>query len=169
MATFLDVSGLAYFSKFFVFLFVWLAVYAILQYTKAIGQNQGVNVIIGLIVGLLTLFSPIATGVVEYISPWFAVILIFAIFATMALKMMGASSADLAGSQLKTIVGIVVVIILIVGALSYVRDEATLPGENGTSVNYGKSASVIFHPNVLGAIFILIIAVFAIALLTKQK
>ena len=170
MATFLDVSGLAQFSSFFVFLFVWLTVYAILQYTKVLGNNQGISVIIGLVIGLLVLFSPIATGVISFISPWFAVIFIFAILATVGLKVMGATDADIAGSQLKPIVGIVVLLILIIGAVSYVRNEINLPGENETSVDYQKSESVIFHPTVLGAIFILVIAVFTIALLAgKQK
>lgn len=170
MATFLDVSGLEHFASFFVFLFVWLAVYALLQYTKVLGENQGINVILGLIVGLLVLFSPIATGVIQYISPWFAVVFIFAILATVGLKVMGASDTDIAGSSLKTIVGIVIVIILVIGALSYIRGEVTVPGEEGKEADYTESAAVIFHPNILGAIFILIIAVFTIALLAaKQK
>jgi hypothetical protein len=169
MATFLDVSGLETFASFFVFLFVWLAIYAILQYTKVLGENQGINVIIGLIIGLLVLFSPIATGVIRYISPWFAVIFIFAMFATVGLKMMGASEADIANSSIKSIVGIVIIVALIIGALSYVRDEVDLPGENGTSTDLTSSAAVIFHPNVLGAIFILIVAVFTIALLAAKQ
>lgn len=171
MATFLDVSGLEYFSSFFVFLFVWLAVYALLQYTKVLGENQGISVIIGLIIGLLVLFSPIATGVIQYISPWFAVVFIFAIFATVGLKVIGASDADIvATGPLKTLVGIVIVIILVVGALSYIRGEITVPGDNETSTDYSTSTAVIFHPNILGVIFILIVAVFTIALLaTKQR
>lgn len=169
MATFLDVSGLEHFASFFVFLFVWLVVYALLQSTAVIGKNQGINVIIGLIIGLLVLFSPIATGVIQYVSPWFGVVFIFAIFAILALKIMGATNADMASSNIKAIVGIVVILIFIVGALSYIRDEMTLPGENETSVDYSKSTSIIFHPTILGAVFILIIAVFAIALLAAKQ
>ncbi|MFH1642804.1 MAG: hypothetical protein ABIC04_07965 [Nanoarchaeota archaeon] len=170
MATFLDVSGLEHFSSFFVFLFVWLTVYALLQYTKVIGENQGVSVIIGLVVGLLVLFSPIAVGVIEYISPWFAVIFIFAIFASISFKTMGAGDMDMitGGRSLKALIGIVVLIVLIVGSLSYVRNEVTIPGDNETSTDYRSSSAVLFHPSVIGAIFLLIVAVFTIALLTGR-
>ena len=80
MATFLDIAGLQHFSSFFVFIFVWLAVYAILTYSKVLGDNKGIHIVMGLIIGLLVLFSPIATGTIEYIAPWFAVVLIFVIF-----------------------------------------------------------------------------------------
>ncbi len=171
MATFLDISGLEHFSKFFVFLFVWLIVYALLQYTKILGEdkaNQGISVILGLIVALFVLFSPIATGIIQYITPWFAVIFIFIVLAGIGLKMMGASASDIGGPQVKTLIGVVIVIVLIVGSLSYVRDNISVPGDNETSADYSESSNFIFHPSVLGAIFILVIAVFTVALLAKK-
>jgi len=169
MATFLDVSGLAYFSSFFVFVFVWLAVYALLQYTKVLGANKGIDIIIGLVIGLLVLFSPIATSIVEVISPWFAVVFVFILFATLAMKFMGASSADIAGgSSFKLLVGIVVLTIIVVGAIGQVRQKISVPGENETTTEYTKS-NVIFHPKLLGAIFVLAIAVFTIALLAGRQ
>ncbi len=169
MATFLDISGLEHFSSFFVFLFVWLAVYALLQYTKVLGENQqAVNVIIGLIIGLFVLFSPIATGVIQYIAPWFAVILIFIVFINMSAKTMGTGTEIISGPT-KAVVGVVVLLIVVVGALQYIRDEITLPGDNDTTRDYSKSSSVIFHPNMLGAIFILLVAVFTVGLLAAKQ
>ena len=173
MATFLDISGLEYFSKFFVFLFVWLVVYALLQYTKVMGEgadktSQGISIILGLIIGLFVLFSPIATGIIEYIAPWFAVIFVFIVLATVVLKMVGASSSDLGGTQIKTLIGVIIVIVLIVGSLQYVRDNVSVPGDNETSVDYSKTSAVLFHPSILGAIFILVIAIFTVALLAKK-
>ncbi|HLC95898.1 MAG TPA: hypothetical protein VJH97_01080 [Candidatus Nanoarchaeia archaeon] len=169
MATFLDVTALEYFAPFFVFLFVWLAVYALLQYTKVLGQNQAISVIIGLVIALLVLFSPIATGVIQYISPWFAVIFIFAILATVALKVMGATDAEIANAPIRSIVGIIIILVLIIGALNFIRGEVSVPGDNETAIDYGDTAAVIFHPNILGAIFILVIAVFAVALLAAKN
>ena len=169
MASFIDVTALQQFSSFFVFLFVWLAVYAILQATKMLGGNQGISVIIGLVIALLVLFSPLATGVIEFISPWFAVIFIFAIFAGIAFKVIGGSDIDLANSHLGTIVAVVIIIVFIVGALAYVRQQVSIPGENETDNDLTSSVSVIFHPTMLGAIFILIIAVFTVALLTARQ
>ena len=63
------------------------------------------------------------------------------------------------------------VITFIVGFLSYIRDRSLLPGTNETSTelsDYTKSSIVIFHPTVLGAIVVLLIAVFTIALLSGK-
>ncbi len=168
MATFLDITGLQHFSSFFVFIFVWLAVYAILTYARVLGDNKGINIVIGLIIGLLVLFSPIATGTIEYIAPWFAVIFIFVIFATMALKMFGASGIESLGS-LRIVTVIVILVVLVVGALSYVRQQISVPGENETSIDYSKTTTILFHPKILGALFILIIAVFAIVLMAGKQ
>ena len=168
MATFLDIGGLEQFSTFFVFIFVWLAVYAILTYSKVLGDNKAIHIVIGLIIALLVLFSPIATGAIEYIAPWFAVVFIFVIFVTIALKLFGATEAESLGS-LRTITFIVIIIIMVIGALSYVRQQITAPGDNETSIDYSKTTTIIFHPKILGILFILIIAVFTIALMAGKQ
>ena len=168
MATFLDIAGLEQFSTFFVFIFVWLAVFAILTYSRILGDNKAINVIIGLVIGLLVLFSPIATGAIEYIAPWFAVVFVFVIFVTIALRLFGATTAESLGS-LRTITFVVIVIIMVVGTLSYIRQQVTVPGDNETSVDYSKTTTILFHPKILGIMFILIIAVFTIALLAGKQ
>ena len=55
MATFLDVTALQSFSVIFVFVFVWLIVYAILIYTKALGANQFINILIGLLIAFFVI------------------------------------------------------------------------------------------------------------------
>lgn len=169
MATFLDVTGLQYFSNFFVFIFVWLVVYALLGYTKVLGEaNKGINIIIGLVIALLVLFSPIATGAIAFISPWFALAFVLLIFITMTLKIFGASTADIASyGQLKTAFIAFLLLILIVGVFAYIRDQASIP--TGEDVDYTKTASVIFHPKVLGIVFILLIAVFTIVLMAGKQ
>ncbi len=167
MATFLDIAGLQHFSSFFVFIFVWLVVYAILTYSKVLGDNKGINIVIGLIIGLLVLFSPIATGTIEYIAPWFAVVFVFVIFSTIALKMFGAGTETLVSLRLVTMV--VIIIVLVIGALSYVRQQITVPGDNETSIDYGKTTTILFHPKVLGILFVLIIAVFTIVLMAGKQ
>ena len=168
MATFLDISGLQQFSTFFVFIFVWLAIYAILSYSKILGNNKVIHIIIGLVIGLLVLFSPIATGVVEYIAPWFAVVFIFVIFVTMALRLFGASGIESLGS-LRIVTFVVIILIMVVGALSYIRQEVTVPGDDETSVDYGKTTTILFHPKILGIMFVLIIAIFTIVLMAGKQ
>lgn len=165
MATFLDVAGLAQFSNFFVFILVWLGVVAILTATKALGENKSIIWIIGLVVGLLVWLSPIAIGSIRFIIPWFGVIFIFILFIAMATKLFGVSGTQFA--DLKWIVVIIIIIGLVIGALSYIRDESKVVG-NETGTDYSKSTSVIFHPKVMGMAFVLLVAVFTIALLAGK-
>ncbi len=170
MATFLDVSGLEYFSTFFVFIFVWLAVYAILVYTKVFGSNKAISILIGLVIGLFVLLSPTASGVIQYIAPWFAVIFIFIMLISVTSQMFGATGFE-AYASLKWVVLIVIVVTIVVGALSYVRERTVIPGENATSeedIDYSKTTNFFFHPKILGMIFVLAIAVFTIALLSGK-
>lgn len=168
MATFLDISGLEQFSTIFVFIFVWLVVYAIITYSKIVGDNKAIHILIGLVIAVLVLFSPIAIGTIEYIAPWFAVVFIFVIFATIALKLFGATGVESLGS-LRILTFIVIVLIIVVGALSYIREQVTVPGDDGESIDYGKTTTILFHPKILGIMFVMIIAVFTIVLMAGKQ
>ena len=77
-------------------------------------------------------------------------------------------AADIASSaQLKMAFIAFIVLIFVVGLMSYIRDEAEIP--DGEDVDYSKSVSVIFHPKVLGIVFVLLIAVFTIVLMSAKQ
>ncbi len=165
MATFLDVTALQSFSVVFVFLFVWIVVYAILLYTKVLGQNQWINVLIGLLVAFFVIISELATKVVREIAPIFAVILVLVAIVTIASRMVGGSSTALEMPAMKYIVLVILVVALVVGALAVVRENITVP-ERGE--DFAKTSTIIFHPNFLGMLLIFLIAVFTIGLLAAK-
>jgi len=113
------------------------------------------------------LFSPIATGTIEYIAPWFAVVFVFVIFVSVALKLFGAGAESL--DSLRVVTFIVIILVLVVGALSYVREQVTAPGDNETSVDYGKTTTLLFHPKILGIMFVMIIAIFTVVLMAGKQ
>ena len=169
MATFLDVTGLQYFSSFFIFIFVWLVVYAVLLYSKILGDNKFIHALIGFILAWLVLISPLATGAIQYIAPWFGLVFVLVILITVLLKVFGASPLEIeAYAQLKTGAMVIIILILVVGVLSYVREQTVIPGEAEKDIDYSKTVSIIFHPKVIGAVFVLVIAVFTIALLAGK-
>jgi hypothetical protein len=172
VASFLDVTGLAEFSKLFVFILVLLVVYAILAYSKVLGENKAIPWLIAFVLAIFVVVTPIAAGAIAYISPWFVLVFIFIGFITASLKMFGASPADIGSyTSLKWVFMVIVIIIMVVGFLSYIRERTFLPGDNETSTDiseYTKSSIVIFHPTILGAIVVLLIAVFTIALLSGK-
>lgn len=165
MATFLDVTVLENFSVVFVFLLVWIGGYAILLYTRVLGQNQFVNIIISLVIAFFTILSPLATLVIKSILPFIAVGMVLIIIISATSGMFGKVDVDsLPG--LKGIVIVILVVALVVGSLAIVRQNIEVP-ERGE--DFGKISTVIFHPNFLGMVLILLIAVFTIGLLASKQ
>lgn len=168
MATFLDVVGLEYFSNFFVFIFVWLVVYAVFTYTKFFGQNKAIGIIIGLIIGIFVLFSPNTVSLIQYIAPWFAIIFVFVILISVTTKMFGATEIDSLAS-LRVISLILIIITVIVGSIGYIGSKVGVGGnETGEEKDYSKIKNFLLHPKFLGMLFVLLIAVFTVALLAGK-
>jgi len=169
MATFLDVTGLQHFSAIFVFLFVIVAVWALLTYTKVMGEHQWVVGIAAVLIGIFVIISPIATKVVQNVAPWFAVLFVFLVLVTVATKMVGDAQLDF----MKPLFMILVIVILIMGAGTTIRSNIIVPGDNESSVDfnrdYSQTSTIIFHPKFMGMMLILAIAIFTIALLVTNK
>lgn len=165
MATFLDVTGLEHFTSIFVFLFVWIVVYATLLWSKILGHNNFVNVIVGLLLGLFVLLSPIATSIVASTAPFLAVIFVLILLVNIASKMLGGDIESF--PALKGIFLVFIVVVILVGAAVKVREQVNVPSE--TQKDLSKTVNLIFHPTFLGIVLILAIAVFTIALLASRS
>ena len=169
MATFLDVTGLQYFSNIFAFLFVWLLIYALLMYTKIFSNNHWIAALIGLIIGLFTLFTPAVTGAIIAIAPWFALLFVFVMLIGVAGNMFGAGSELTQFPAFKGILFTIIIIIFVVGILGYVRNQISVPEEITEESDFSKITNVVFHPKFIGMVFVMIVSVFTIALLTAKQ
>ena len=165
MATFLDVTGLQYFSSIFVFLFVWLVVYAVLLWTKVLGDNKVIHALIGLLLAIFVLVSPIATSVVADVAPFVAVVFLFIVLISVATTMLGANIE--AFPALRGVLLVFIILIIIVAAGVKVREQANVP--SSTQTDLSKTVNLIFHPTFLGTILVFAIAVFTIALLASRS
>ncbi|MBI2652736.1 hypothetical protein HYX00_04695 [Candidatus Woesearchaeota archaeon] len=166
MATFLDVTGLKHFSSIFVFLFVWLVVFATLSWSKVLGENKFVITLVGLLLGVFTLLSPIATDVVASTAPYLAVVFVFIVLINVASKMLGGADVE-AFPALRGVFLILIIIIIIVAVGVKIREQVDVPSE--TQQDLSKTINLIFHPTFLGTVLILAIAVFTIALLASRS
>jgi len=165
MATFLDVTALANFSVIFVFLLVAISGYGLMIYLRPFGQNQFVYILLSVITAFFVIISPLATLVIKSIAPIMAVVLIFVGLISVASGMFGDVQME-SLSSMKWAVFVILIVALIVGALSIVRENIDVP-ERGE--DFGKVSTVIFHPNFLGLILILAIAVFTVGLLASKQ
>ena len=164
MATFLDVTGLAHFSSIFVFLFVWIVVYATLLWTKILGQNNFVNILVGLLLGIFVIISPLATSIIADIAPFLAVVFVFILLISIASKMIGGDAAGF--PALKGVLLVFIVIIVVIGAAVKIKSNVDVQSKN--SKDFSNSVNLIFHPKFLGMIIIFAVAVFTIALLASK-
>ena len=165
VATFSDVLSLGVIQPLFAFLFITIL---------AVGFSRAVNLphkwmgwAFGILFGLITFLSPTVTGLVTYMVPWFAIIMFFVALIFMIIKYL-AEDAGPGGGQYKGtyfVVGIVIVIFLLIGAVGYIRDRA-LTGQKNPGM---QPALLVFNPTVIGAIIVFAMAAFGIALLTTSS
>ncbi|MBS3170101.1 hypothetical protein J4210_06480 [Candidatus Woesearchaeota archaeon] len=186
MATVLDVGLLQAFDFVFPFIFIWAIVYAVLQKTKATGGSVGIDSIIATVTAFMSILSPAITQIINFMIPWFAVVIIFFLLLLLVFRTFGAKDEHILSalttdkSVLWVILGIGLVIIF--AAFSNVfgqsYTEQAFQGE-GAMVNATTGvattsfetnvAGILSNPKVLGVIILFAIAVFAIALLSGSN
>ena len=169
MATFLDVTGLEHFSSVFVFLFVWLVIYAILVSAKILGGNKFISAIIGLVLGVFVLISPISTRVVARTAPFIAVVVVLILLVTIAIKMLAGEPGPVTEGfrGLGSVFVMLIILIVLVNIAVEVKEGAKTPSESQKDLS--STVNLIFHPTFLGMVLILGIAIFTIVLLTSKS
>ncbi len=174
-------------------LLIFVVVYALLSKTELLGKNKAFAAAVAIIAAFLGILFKDVLVVINFMAPWFVVIFIFLVLLLVLLMILGVKEEMIAEfvSKNKGFQMLIIAIALIIffAALGYVYGERLLPitaekapveakaiteaqvqpqpGEAGTfKENVFK---VIFNTKVLGALFILIVAIFAIVLLTREK
>jgi len=184
MATLLDLGLLSHFSIIFPVLLVYALVVGILSYTKLLGENKALNNIIAIALALSISMSTMVVQIINTMSPWIILIFLFLMFLLMAYKFLGATDTDIHNVLMKdkTIVVWILIIFFIIflGSMSklYFSSGQTATTTTGNvSVTEGQAAgtgvgafwATLFNAKVLGVIMVMMIAVFAIILLSSEK
>jgi hypothetical protein len=174
MADFLDISLLPAFSNVFTLLFVFVVVFAILEFTKIFGDNKGIHAIIALCLAFLLFMSPQLLGVVKFMTPWFVIIIILIMFLILSFRWMGVPEASITStmSSWKTphYFLVAIIVIIFIAALGNVYGNSLLPASDGANASgnefQNNVAAAFFNTKVIGMVFIFMIAVFTILLLS---
>lgn len=188
----LDVGLLGFFRPILTFLLVLTVLYGLFQYTKFLGDNKIIHTFLAFLIAIFAAFlSSTSSGMIEYLVSNFTILFIFIILIMLAYMTLGASHSDFAG-VLKKYPGVqwtvaIIVIIIALGALSNAfgqkalgKDQepdqeqpSTVDPETGatgsTSTNDFNTnlKNTFYHPKVIGIIFVLLIASFAVRLLSN--
>ncbi len=183
MATILDIGLFESFNTIFPVLLVFALVFAILQKTNMLGKDKNtLNAFIAILVAFLVLLSKTVINVVNYMTPWFVIVLIFTILLLLLYQTLGVTDKSIGDfvtndSTVKwAIFGIGTVILL--AALGNELGQNIGPylsGEVPANLTEGGVATsdfsqnitaTLFHPKILGLIFLFTIAIFAVAFLS---
>lgn len=186
MVTFLETGLLNYFSIIFPALLIFVLVYALLQKIKILGESKTVNALVAIALGFIVLLSESVLSIINFAAPWFVIFFIFMVLLLVVFKLMGASDENIAGvirtDKVVQWTIIAISLIIVVAAFANVYGQKLLPftteevndTETGETISVATPsfstnvAAVFFHPKMLGAIFLLLVAVFTIALITKE-
>lgn len=187
MATFLEVGLLNYFSVIFPALLIFVVVFAIFEKFKLIGESKTIHAVVAIALAFMVMLSQNIVTIINFIAPWFVLVFIFVILLLMVYKIMGASDEVLTNfiqtdNAVKWFIFAIGIIIIIAG-ISHVYGQRLVPvtteggevidpqtGEITTASGEFKEniAATFFHPKIIGTLFVLLVAVFAISLLTRE-
>jgi len=188
MATFLETGLLNYFSIVFPALLVFVLIFALLQKIKILGESKSINALVAIALGFIVLLSENILSLINFAAPWFVIFFIFMVLLLVVFKLMGASDENIASvirnDKIVQWAIIAISLIIVASALGNVYGQKLLPltaEENVTeavedgeitsvaTTSYRTNvAAVFFHPKMLGLVFLLLVAVFTIALITKE-
>lgn len=184
---FLDLGLIEYFSIIFPALLVFAIVYALLEKFKIIGDSKSIHAIIAIVLAFITILLRDVTKIINFIAPWFVLLFIFVLLILIVYKIMGASDADLS-SFIKThtltqwIIVLIGIVIIVAGIASvYGQRLKPITDDEGNVIDVSSDTSTesdefeesvgktLFHPKVVGLIFIFLVAAFSIGLLTQKE
>ncbi len=196
MATILDISLIGEFSSLFVVVLVFALIFAILEMSKFLGdENRNLRAIIAFSLAVLTLFSPNTMRFILNLGPIFVMGFIIVVFVIMMLKLFGAEDEDFTaalkarGNMLVYwILGLCLVLIIIAIGQSFgqetlhmsegsssdtipdrVVDQTGTEGEEEQSDFEKNVQQALFNRKMLGTMLILIIGFFTVLLLAGTQ
>jgi heme/copper-type cytochrome/quinol oxidase subunit 2 len=190
METFLEVGVLNYFSIIFPVLLIWVLVYMILEKTKILGESKSLHAILAIAAAFIAMLSSDIISIINFGAPWFVLVFVFLTLLLLIYRFMGASEADLA-NVIRTDKVIqwaifAIGIIIVIASISHIYGQRLLeqaPGEEeGVTIKdvrereaaegrtyRSEVMQAIFSPQILGLLFLFLVATFTIALLSRES
>ena len=171
MATFLDTLGvLDFFAPVLTAVLVFTLVFALLTKTKLLGGNKVVDSLVAIVLGLLILLIPDVVDLVNFMAPWFVLMVVFIVLLLLLYQMFGLTDHDISHFMLNDRVVnwalFAVGIIIFATAIFNVYGQRALEATTATGEGFESNLfSIIFNSKVLGLMLIFTIAIFTVAFL----
>ena len=166
MATFLDVTGLQYFSSLFVFLFTWGIAYSALLLSGVFAENKILPIFLSILIAIFVIITPSVSDIIRSIAPWLGLIFFIIILMLTTSKVL-LSEQEALPSGVKGAILMIILFSVIIGVLVNVRTRVGEP-TNDDGNEFSTPKNLFLHPKMLGMVLLLAIAIATIALLTAK-
>ena len=142
----LNLGLIEYFAPLFIFILIFVFVYAALYHTRIFGENKILPSIIGVVIAFIFIMFQDLTRVIVVMAPWFTTLFIFLIFTIVAFKLFGATDDNIRNviTHHGTLQWFLIIICLLIaiGAMAAVFGQKTLDyGEGEGPVGEDVSVS----------------------------
>ena len=171
----LDISLLKFLSPLITFLLIWGITYAVLEKSNILKGTKQFHAFLGFIVALLFSFTPKAVTLIETVTPWIVVLFVVVILILVLFLATGWTEHSFQEAMGEPVMRWT--LIILVASLTKVFAPISPVAGGETSIENGEDGSgavgeeirrAVFSPKILGAVFLLIVAAFAIRLLTPS-
>lgn len=171
MATPLDTSFITLLTPALVFIFVFTLFYALLAKTKLFGEKLGFNVVIALAASLLFIIVPQARGIILTATPWILLLIIFVVFIFIFFMALGVKGDDMIKNVAKdpTFITMSVIVIIVIFLVALTNSFGPFLLVNQEQGFWNSVKRALFHPRMLGALFILFVASYTVRFIVKNE
>lgn len=155
----------------FVFIFVLIVGYALLTKVKFFGDNKGLNGLVAFIMALLFIVVPGVKNVVVLFTPWITLFMVLLLVFFVLFMFLGAKESEVADVFKKnaTVLTIVIATVVILFLIAMAKVYGPFLAVDQQPGFWNTFKRVIFNPKVLGALFIIIVASYAVRFIGSNE
>ncbi|MEI6731163.1 MAG: hypothetical protein WCK90_00630 [archaeon] len=162
-----DISFITYFAPIFVFLLVFIVVYALLVKTEVLGDSQWVALLISFIVASLFVSMAGAKEYIYSVAPWFALLLVSLFFIFVILGFAGKTDMNKGIGVAVFVILVIVFLVALFSVFSYLINY--VPSQIGGGGAVGSPMlEWLYSSRVSGAVLLIIISAIVAWVLTKK-
>ena len=170
MATILQTQVIEFLTPIFIFLLVFVILYALLQKSKVLGGIKGFDAIAAFAVAILFVLLPEGTIFITSFTPWMLIFGVLVLVIFMFFMFLGVSAStmvDIAKNSTFITFAVIMIVVIFLVSLSQAAGPFLLTNTDAGFWNATKRA--LFHPRMLGALFLLGVASFAVKFIADSQ
>ena len=140
--------------------------------TEPLAKNEGLYALIAIVLASMTLFFKPVVDLISFVAPWFVFMTVLFFLILLMVMAFGVSGKDITeivkSDKLVTWTIITFAIAILLFGLSQVFGPY-LAGDNQSDNAFNQTVrDIVFHPKMLGVIFTLLLATFAVKLISSK-